>query len=273
MTALRYDFMQRALLAAALVGLMAPAIGVFLVQRRLSLMGDGIGHAAFAGVAASFVFSTSPILAAMVAAALAGVAIELLRDRGRVAADLALALIFYGGIAAGAVLMLRSGASGRVIDYLFGEVVTVTASDVWVTAATAVVVLTVVLGLRKHLFAVCYDEEMAHVSGLPVRALNLLIALVAAVTVAVTMRVVGILLVAAMLVVPVAASQQVARSFGATMISASFLGAALSISGLLIAFFADLAPGGTIVLCALAAYVLTAAAGYLVGFGARRRHA
>jgi zinc transport system permease protein len=260
----QYDFMQRALLAAALVGVTAPAIGIFLVQRRLSLMGDGIGHVAFAGVAAGFLFATSPVVTAMIAAAMGGVAIELLRGRGRTAGDLALALIFYGGLAAGALLTYLAGASNRVLSYLFGSVLVVTATDLQVTALTAVVVLATVFGLRNQLFAVCYDEEAARVSGLPVRALNLLLAVIAAVTVAVTMRVVGILLVSAMLVLPVGAAQQLARSFGATMVSASALGVVLSVGGLLIAFYADVAPGATIVLSAIGAFTLATALASLI---------
>jgi zinc transport system permease protein len=130
-----------------------------------------------------------------------------------------------------------------------------------------------VFGLRKQFFAVCYDEEAARASGLRVRGLNMLIAVLAAVTVAVTMRVVGILLVSAMLVLPVAASQQLARSFHATMISASALGVVLSVMGLLIAFYADVAPGASIVLSAIAAYVLAAAAAYAVSVSGRGRTA
>lgn len=270
MSALDYDFMQRALVAAALVGATAPAIGIFLVQRRLSLMGDGIGHVAFAGVAAGFVFSTSPVVTAMVGAAAAGVVLEVLRDRGRTGGDVALALILYGGIAAGALLTYLAGASNRVLEYLFGSVLLVTAADVGIIAGTSAVVLGLVLGLRKQLFAVCYDEEAARASGLRVRTLNLLIAVLAAVTVAVTMRVVGILLVSAMLVLPVAASQQLASSFHTTMISASVLGAVLSVAGLLVAFYADVAPGATIVLGAITACAFAAVASFAITLAAQR---
>jgi zinc transport system permease protein len=269
--ALDYAFMQRALLAAGLVGAASPVIGIYLVQRRLSLMGDGIGHVAFAGVAAGLLFSTSPVIAAMVAASLAAVVIEVLRDRGRTAGDLALALIFYGGIASGALLTYLAGASQRVLEYLFGSVLLVTNGDVQVTSVTVVVVLAVVVGLRKQLFAVCYDEETARVSGLPVRALNFLIALTAAVTIAVTMRVVGILLVSAMLVLPVAAAQQLTRSFKATMVTSCALGLVLSTGGLLVAFYADVAPGATIVLSAIGAFALAAAVSVMGRAVARRR--
>ena len=183
--------MRRALLAAALVGISAPAIGVYLVQRRLSLMGDGIGHVAFIGVAAALLAGTSPIPFAIGASAIGAVALELLRARGRVAGDVALALIFYGGIAGGLLVTdLGQSSSTNLLSALFGSVLTVNDTDVIAVAGIALVVIAMTYALRKQLFAVCYDEEVARAMGLPVRALNLLIAVTAAVTIAATLQVV-----------------------------------------------------------------------------------
>ena len=253
------EFMQRALVAAFLIGLAAPAIGVFLVQRRLSLMGDGIGHVAFAGVAAGFLFGIAPVWTALLAAVLGAIALELLRSRGRTAGDVALALIFYGGIA-GAVFMtsLSDLSNTNLIGYLFGSVVLVDEMDVTISAAVAIAVLGITYLLRKELFAVCYDEDVARTSGLNVGALNLLIAVTAAVTVAVTMRVVGILLVSAMLVLPVAAALQVTRSFRATVLVSLALGAIESVGGLTVAYYGDVYPAATIVLGAIAVFGIAA---------------
>lgn len=249
------EFMQRALVAAVLIGLAAPAIGVFLVQRRLSLMGDGIGHVAFAGIAAGFLLGVAPVWTALLAAVIGAVALELLRSRGRTAGDVALALIFYGGIA-GAVFMtsLSDTSNANLIGYLFGSVVTVDSMDVNLSAGVAISVLGITYLLRKELFAVCYDEDVARTSGLNVGALNLLIAVTAAVTVAVTMRVVGILLVSAMLVLPVAAALQLTRSFRATVLGSLALGAIESVGGLTAAYYGDFPPGATIVLGAIAVF-------------------
>ncbi|MBK5228605.1 MAG: metal ABC transporter permease [Actinobacteria bacterium] len=247
--------MQRALIAAFFIGLAAPAIGVFLVQRRLSLMGDGIGHVAFAGVAAGFLFGIAPVWTALIAAVIGAVVLELLRARGRTAGDVALALIFYGGIAGGVFMISLSGSSNtNLISYLFGSVVTVDEADVTLSAVVAGCVLGITYLLRKELFAVCYDEDVARTSGLNVSALNILIAVTAAVTVAVTMRVVGLLLVSAMLVLPVAAALQLTRSFRATVIVSLALGAVESIGGLTVAFYGDVYPAATIVLGAIAVF-------------------
>lgn len=264
------EFMRRALLAALVVGVTAPSIGVFLVQRRLALMGDGIGHVAFMGVAAGLFLGTSPVITGIVAASLAGAGIEVLREKGRTASDVALALIFYGGIAGGALLAFKSGESNKVLAYLFGSVLTVNNEDLLILLVSGAAVLVTVLLWRKELFAVCYDEDVARVSGLSVRKLNFLMALAAAVTVGVTMRVVGILLVSAMLVLPVAIVQQLSTSFRTTLLGSMVLGGVLGVGGVLLAFRLDTSPGATIVLLALGAFFLAA---MLAQFSARRRTA
>lgn len=248
------EFMRRAILASALVGLAAPSIGIFLVQRRLSLMGDGIGHFAFMGVAAGLFIGTSPVITGIAAACLAAVIIEALRGRTKTSSDVALSLIFYGGISGGALLAYLSGQSNQILGYLFGSVLTVNSSDLWILGLASVAVVATTQLLRKELFAVCYDEEVARVSGLPVSRLGLLIALAAAVTVGVTMRVVGLLLVSAMLVLPVATAQLMSRSFRSTVFAGMAIGTTLSVGGLVIAFYADTAPGATIVLAAIVSF-------------------
>lgn len=262
----QWDFMQRALIAALAIGIAAPAIGVFLVQRRLSLMGDGIGHVAFAGVAAGFLTGIAPVATALIAAVLGAVVLELLREKGRTAGDVALALIFYGGIAAGVFMTSLSNSSGtKLVSYLFGSVVNVDTTEVLLSVAVAVGVLGVTFILRKELFAVCYDEDVARVSGLKVRWMNILIAVTAAVTVAVTMKVVGILLVSSMLVLPVAAAQQLTRSFRATVWLAIGIGAFESIGGLTVAYYGDVYPAATIVLGAILVFGIAATVGKVRG--------
>lgn len=255
-----YDFMQRALLAGALVGVAAPAIGVYIVQKRLALMGDGIGHIAFTGVAAGFLLEVSPLMMAIVFAVAGAVAIELIRERSRSSGDIALALIFYGGIAGGVLLISLSRESMAALSsFLFGSVVTVGQEDLLLVGAVAALALLVAIGLKKHLFAVAYDEEVARATGLPVRALNVLTSVVAAMTIAVTAKVVGILLVAAMLVLPVAAVQQLTGSFRTTMFGGMALGAAVTLGGLIAAFYLDVLPAATIVLTLIGCFIVAAA--------------
>ncbi len=273
--------MQRALVVALLVGLTAPVIGTYLVQRRLSLLGDGIGHVALTGVALGWLVGNIAGLApkdalaipgAVVAAVVGAVAIEVVRAKGRTSGDVALALLFYGGIAGGVLIIsVAGGSNANLVGYLFGSISTVSTQDLVITVALSVLVLAVGLGLRTALFAVCHDEEFARAAGLPVGVLNVAIAVVAALTVTVAMRVVGVLLVSALMIVPVAVAQMITSSFRRTMALAMGVGALVCVSGLSITYFYDASPGAMIVVLAIGMYALAAAARPLVVRAARRR--
>ncbi|MGD9962183.1 metal ABC transporter permease [Nocardioides sp.] len=263
-------FMQRALLAAVFTGLAAPAIGTYLVQRRLALMGDGIGHVAVTGVALGLLTGTSPTWTAVIVAVLGATLIEVIRERGHTNGDVALALLFYGGLAGGVLLTGLGGQSASTLQqYLFGSILTISLVDVWVTVVLAVTVVLICVGLAPQLFAVAQDQEFAKVAGLNVRVYNLLVAVLAAVTVTVAMRTVGLLLVSALMVVPVATAQQVTRSFQATLRLAMVLGVGACLGGLVVSALVSLqgpmvAPGSTIVLLALAGFLLTWPIGVLL---------
>ena len=225
---LHSEFMRLALAAGAIVGVLAPAVGFFLVQRRQSLVGDGIGHVAFAGVAAGILLGVSPVLTALVAAVLGGIAIELLRSRGGTAGDQALALVFYTGIALGVVLIARAGALNvDLFQYLFGSILTITRSDLALIAALGAFGVTTIALLYRALAAVIIDEEGASVAGVPIGSLNIALAALAAVTVALSMRVVGILLVAALMVLPVSAAGRIAWSMRSTLVLSVAVGLVL----------------------------------------------
>ncbi|MER7130757.1 metal ABC transporter permease [Streptosporangium saharense] len=263
---LQFEFMQRALIAALLVGLAAPAIGTFIVQRRLALLGDGIGHVALTGVALGFLTGTAPVLTAVVVSVLGAVAIELVRERGRTGGDVALALLFYGGIAGGVLLisLAPGGSNSSLLYYLFGSISSVSVEDVWVIALLAVAVLFVVVFFGRELYVLCQDEEVAKASGLPVRFLSLLIAVTAALTVVIAMRVVGLLLVSALMVVPVATSQQLTRGFRSTMLLSMVFGMIATVSGLTSSFYVKVPSGAIIVVIALGGFVLALGLGRFV---------
>jgi zinc transport system permease protein len=245
------DYMQLALWAGLIVGACAPLIGVFLVQKRMSLMGDGIGHMAFAGVAAGLLLEIWPIWSALLVAVAGALAIEWLRSRGRATGDLALALFFYGGIALGVVLVSRTGGGTvNVIPYLFGSILTVSPGDVRVVAVLGIVIVLAMALFGRALFAIVLDEESARVAGIPVDATNALLSVLTAVTVVAAMRVVGVLLIAALMVLPVASRRLLARSFRATVAVAVAIGLVSVVLGLAAARQWDLAPGGSIVLTA-----------------------
>jgi zinc transport system permease protein len=256
------EYMQLALVAGVVVGACAPLIGTFLVQKRLSLMGDGIGHVAFAGVSAGLLAGVWPIWTALIAAVAGAVAIEWLRAHGRASGDLALALFFYSGIAGGVVLSGLAGTlDASTLSYLFGSILTVSPDDARTIAVLGAIIVAVIAVTWRAMFSVVLDEEAARVAGLPVDGLNLGLAALTAVTVVAGMRIVGVLLVAALMVLPVGAAQRWAHSFRGTLVVASAIGAATAVVGLAVARVWDLAPGGTIVLTAAAVFVVAAAGG------------
>jgi zinc transport system permease protein len=272
MSLFAYDFMQRALIGVLITGLAAPSLGIYLVQRRMALIGDGIGHIALTGVGLGLLTSRSPVITAVVVSALGAVAVELIRERGKASGDIALALLFYGGISGGVFLVTLSAGrtNANLMTYLFGSPLTTSPADLLVMVVLGAVVLAVTLLLRPWLFAVCQDEEYARVAGLPVRALNLLLAVTTAVTVTVAMRAVGLLLVSALMVVPVAAAQLVTRGFRTTMHVAMLLGVLASGLGITLAAQYDTAPGATIVLVAIGIFAALATVS-AIRRGSRRR--
>jgi zinc transport system permease protein len=270
---LSYEFMQRALLAALLVGLTAPTVGVYLVQRRLALIGDGLGHVALAGVAIGVLTSQAPVLIALVFAVGGALALELIRARGRTSGDVALAIMFYGGIAGGVVIISQApgGTPGNLNAFLFGAITTTTGADVAVFALLCGVVLLVTLGLSRYLFAVGNDEEYALASGLPVLRLNLLLVVVTAMTVVVSMRVIGLLLISALMILPIAAAQLIASSFRQTVAIGVGIGVLVSVSGVTLSFYADTPSGGTIVLLAIGVFSVVALVRAVLTAALRRR--
>jgi zinc transport system permease protein len=271
---LSIDFMQRALIAALLVGTVAPMVGIFLVQRRLSLIGDGMGHVALAGVAIGLVTGVAPVWTALVAAVVAAVVIELLRTRGRTNGDVALAVIFYGGIAAGVVIISKSpdGTPANLMKYLFGSILTTTSSDLYLFAGLAVLIAATTWALRPRLFAVANDEEYARAVGIPVLPLNLVLAVLTATTVVVAMRVVGLLLISALMIVPNAASQLIARSFSGALRWAIAFGLISSVGGVALSYPLNTPSGGTIVLLAVGLFIATAVVATVRTQVSRRRH-
>jgi zinc transport system permease protein len=249
------EFMRLAFAAGAIVGVVAPAVGFFLVERRQALVGDGLGHVAFAGVAAGVLFDVAPVAVALTFAVVGAIAVELLRTRTRTAGDQALALVFYVGLALGVVLVSSAGALDvNLFQYLFGSILTVSWSDLWVVLALGLASLATIGVLYRGLVGAVVDEEGSRVAGVPVDALNTVVAVLAALTVAISMQVVGLLLVAALMVLPVTAAGRIAWSLRSTLVLAMGIGLGSALVGLTVAYYADLAPGGTIVLTAAAAY-------------------
>ncbi len=259
---LSYSFMQRALLAGVMIGTIAPIVGVFLVLRRLSLIADTLSHVALAGVAGGLLLRTYPLAGALVAGLVGAIGIERLRVSGRLFGEAALAIFLSGGFAVAVVLIsLARGFNVDLFSYLFGAITAVQPRDLWVILGLGLVVLAAVVLLYKELFAITFDEEGARVQGIPVDALNLLLTTLVALTVVLAMRIVGILLTSALLVIPSITALRLARNFRSTLWIAVLCSLISVVVGMIVSFYYDIAAGGTIVLVALLLFAVASTAG------------
>jgi len=254
---LQYAFMQRALAAGLLLAVTAPLVGVFLVLRRLSPIADTLAHVALAGVAGAVLAGASPALGALLFTVAGALGVERLRASGQLFGEAALSLFLSGGLAVALILLsLGRGVSADLLGYLFGAVTAVRAEDLAWMAALALVVCGSVAALYKDLFALTFDEEAARVQGVPADALNLLLTLLVALTVVVGMRVVGVLLTSALLVIPALTAMRLAGSFRATLALAVAAAAVAVVVGLVASFYADVAPSGAIVLVSIGLFAV-----------------
>lgn len=253
-----FDFFQRALLGGILIGMMAPMIGIFVVLRRLSMIGDTLAHVSIAGVALGFLINVYPLFIGLIFAVLAALAIEKLRKAFRSYAELSIAIMMSGGIALASVLFtLGRGFNMNVTSYLFGSILTLDWNDIWLIVGVTVLVIVFVVTAYKELFLLSFDEDASSVSGLPTRWLNIALTVMTALVVSVAIKVVGALLVSALLTIPVACSLAVGKGFKPTLWLAVLFSEACVITGLVMSGVWNLAPGGTIVLLLIAALIIT----------------
>jgi zinc transport system permease protein len=260
MEALEFGFMQRALVACTVIAAVAPLVGCFVVQRRQSLVGDGMGHMAFAGVGLAFLVGVNPLIGALALTVVAALALVRLSRVG-VGGDLSLALIFYGGIAAGFLFSSRSGGGqNQILGFLFGSPLNLGWGEVAAVTALAAAVVVVVTVLYPQLLALAFDESAARAAGVPTQGLVLALTVLVSLVVVGGMSSIGLLLISAMMVIPVATAAQVTSSYRATLWLASGTGAASAVVGLLAAFHVNAPSGAAIVLVALGAYCATAVA-------------
>ncbi|MFH5184880.1 metal ABC transporter permease [Paenibacillus sp. TAB 01] len=242
-------FFQRALLGGLLIGLTAPLMGVFLVLRRLSMIGDTLAHVSIAGIALGFLLHVYPIGVGLIFALLASFGIEWLRRAYKTYAELSIAIIMSGGVALATLLFtLGKGFNINVMSYFFGSIYTLDNTDLWVVLGVTVLVVGVIAFNYKELFLMFFDEDAAGVSGLPLRFYNIMITMLTALVITVAIKIVGALLVSSLLTIPVACSLLIAKSFRNSVFWAVLFSEVSVVGGLVAAGTWDLAPGATIVL-------------------------
>lgn len=247
----QYSFMVRGLLAGLIVAIIVPLIGIFLVLKRYSLIADTLSHVFLAGTAFGLLFGLHPGVTALGATVAASLGLEALRRR-QVFSEAALSIILSGSLALAVVIFsLSRGFNTNLLSYLFGSILTVSTSDIWLIFGLGVIILGAVVFFFKELVAVSFDEEAALVAGLPVKLINTVFIILAALVVAISMPVVGALLIAALVVIPPVAALQLRGNLRQTIIYAELFSITSVLVGIILSFYLDLAAGGTIVLVML----------------------
>lgn len=244
----QYGFMQKAFIIGILIAVITPCIGVVIVLRRMSMIGDSLSHASLAGVAAGLVAGINPVIGAVAFAVAASLGIERLRKAFPKYSEISIAVIMSTGIGLAGIL------SGFVTDaagfnsFLFGSIVAISDFELTMVVILSAIVLVVVVLLYKELFFMAFDEESARLAGIPVKIINLIFMVITAVTIAISSRIVGTLVISSLIVLPVASALQISKSYRQTVVYSVIIALISTISGLFISFYADFRPGGTIVL-------------------------
>ncbi|MCI2424726.1 metal ABC transporter permease [Candidatus Acetothermia bacterium] len=252
-----FAFMQRAFLAGLVIAVVCPSIGLFLVLRRYALLAEGLGHIAFGGVSVGFLGGIDPVLGAFGMTGISAIAIEQLRRQGKLGGDTAIGVLIALGLAIGVVASSVAGAfNARLLGFLFGSIILVAPRDLYLITAIGTVVMLIVTLFGKELFYICFDEEAALAGGLPVKFFTMLLTIMTALTVVASLRIVGVLLVFALIILPVATAMQIAHSFRQARLLSVLFGLISVISGLFAAFYLDLPAGGAIVLIAGVLFVI-----------------
>jgi zinc transport system permease protein len=256
------SWMQRAFLAGILVACLGALLGVFLVLRQMSLLGDGLGHVSFGGVALGLVFGIYPLGAALIFSVVGALAIHFLRERQIVKGDTAIGILFTMGLALGIVILSAHKAFNVNIEgYLFGSsILTISPQDLHVVVGVGTALVVLLYAFYKEFFSMTFSEEAAKVTGLPVRLLNVVFVSLAAATIVVATRVVGVLLVSSLLIVPAAAALQLARSFRVAILLSMLFGTTSVLVGLFLSVVEDWAPGGSVALVAGSIFIVAVAA-------------
>lgn len=266
MDILTFAFMQRAFLAGGIVALICPIVGIFMVIRQQSLMSDGLGHIAFAGVTGASLLHIYPPLGAAILTVGASLGIEYIKQYKNHHVDMIMALFFYTGLALAVIFAtLTNMPSAGLLNFLFGSILTVTNQDILLFSAVAALVLGLIYWQFSKLLLTSFDADIAEVCGVNCNLMNMLFAVLIALVVVVGMSIVGILLISALMIIPVASAFLWGRGFKVTMTLGIIYSFLAVFGGLVFSFYQNFAPGGTIVMLSVLFYILTFIGGRVLG--------
>jgi zinc transport system permease protein len=257
---LTYGFMQRAFLTGICISVACSMLGVFLILRRYALIGDGMAHIAFGGIALGRLFGLVPLISALVFALIGALGITRLREEAKLHGDTSIGIISHASLGIGIfVLSISRGFNVDILSFLFGSILSISSAEMLTSMILAVLVIAVIVRFYRELFALTFDEESAKAAGVRVNWMNLLLVTLTAVTVVLSMNVVGLLLASALIVLPGASALQVGGSFKRTILVAAIIAASSVVAGILCSYYLDVAASGSIVLVNVLIFLACAA--------------
>ncbi len=251
-----YAFMQKAFIVGVLLAIIVPCIGVIVVLKRLSMIGDALSHTSLTGVAAGLLLGINPIVGSIITCIIAAFGIEAIRKKIPSYSEMAIAIIMSAAIGLAGVLSGFTQSSANFNSFLFGSIVAISDFETFLVICVSIIVLTTFILLFKELFYISLDERSARLAGIPVGTINFIVTILTAVTISIAARTVGALIVSSLMIIPVACSMQLAKSYKQTVLYSIGFAVAFTIIGLFISYYARLKPGGTIVLVGVICLIL-----------------
>ncbi|MCC7574720.1 metal ABC transporter permease [Candidatus Woesearchaeota archaeon] len=246
---LQYGFMQNALITGTLIAITLSTLGVFLVLRRYALLGDGLAHLSFGGVAAGFLFGLKPLLSATIFAVLGSLGILKLVEKTKIHGDAAIGILSQTSMGIGIfIISITQGVNVDIMSYLFGSILAITKTETITALILTLLALTFIILNYKKLLAMTFDEESAKISGVNTQQLNTMLMILTAITIAISMRITGLLLVSSLIIIPAVTATQIAKSFKQTLIFAGIISTTSVITGIITSYYIDAATSGTIIL-------------------------
>ena len=252
-----FDFMRNAFMAGVVVSVLCPIIGLFIVPRRNSMIGDTLSHSSFAGVAIGLVFGVNPIISAFLFTTICAVIIEFLRGYYKKYAELVMSIVLTLSLGIAIILISTGKANANVNSYLFGSILTVSKSDLLIIATAGIICLLILRVIYNKLIYITFDEEGAKTADINVKFINYLFTILVGATISLSIRIMGILVISSIIVVPVATSMQLKKNFNKTLTLSVLFGLIDILLGLFLSYHFDSAPGGTIALTSVIVLVIT----------------
>ena len=253
---LQFEFMQRAFIGGLITAILAPLVGIFLVVRRYSLMVDTLSHVSLLGIAFGLLLNINPYFAATIMAVLGGLGIEKVKDSTKLYQEAILAMFLSGSLAIAIIIISAGNFSINIMSLLFGSITTITSVDLYIMTALSALVFLVITIFYKRFFLISFDEDLALSAGIKTKYYNYLLVVLAAITISLAIRIVGVLLIGALMVVPVITAMQLNKSFFKTILIATVFSVSSVLIGLFTSYYANFSSGGTIVLVTISFFLL-----------------